>query len=101
MKRRPSTTIINLIDEVEQALGLEIFANIGAVLFASMVSQAASTLRAPSPKAARIQPCGSQHLGERRVPRGHVCVAHHWQWQRRVGHGHGCRHRLEVWRCDG
>ena len=75
MKRRVSIRI-TLIDEVEQALGLEIFANVGPALVASLMPQAVSTLvTAYSPEAARIQRGGSQIVvGE---PRGHGCVAHH------------------------
>ena len=40
MKRRVSNTI-TLLDEVEQALGLEIFANVGPALYGSVMPQAA------------------------------------------------------------
>ena len=55
---RPISNKIALIDEVEQALGLEILANIGAAHFASQVPQAGMILRACRPEAARVQPDG-------------------------------------------
>ena len=77
MKRRPSS--ITPFDEVEQALGLEIFVNVGAAVSASEMPQAGLTLRVCSPEAARVQqPDGSWlEAVARGNPRHRVCVAHH------------------------
>ena len=80
---------VHLVDEVEQALGLEIFTNIDAAVFRSLVPQAPwlkPPIFTPIPDTARVQLddfyLDSKALGN---PLG-----------RSVGHGCDCRQGLEA-----